>query len=131
MKLLKPTMKTLRSSLPMLDHAAVPGASTSRPTGSTLKALRRRLFARSGQRCECPACVASGLPVKLTWATFEAHHVVAVADGGSHDISNLMAVSLSCHEALTREQAAGFASRTWADRLDAVPPKPADFDVCG
>ena len=41
----------------------------------------------------CQNCRASGLGVSL-----EVHHVVPIADGGSHDLNNLVALCGTCHK---------------------------------
>ena len=41
-------------------------------------------------------------------AASECDHVVAVADGGGHDLSNLRAACAPCHRARTAQQGGGF-----------------------
>ncbi|MFC5608197.1 HNH endonuclease [Variovorax soli] len=121
----------LRSNLPTLDHENVGGVQSKRLRGGNLTALRRRMLAASGQRCQCEECQASGLPMALTMATMELDHRVPLALGGGHELSNLRAVHVTCHRRITAEQAPILQGRTWADAVDMPLSKPSDFDVCG
>jgi 5-methylcytosine-specific restriction enzyme A len=72
------------------------------------KSRRAKVIGRAGGNCE--ACGAEG---KL-----EVDHVVNVAEGGTHDLTNLQALCLACHTAKTRaEQRRGQARR--AQRLSS------------
>ena len=75
------------------------GLSSARPK----KTARPQLHDRQGGMCaHC------GLPLD---ATAEAHHVVRVEDGGTHDLDNLRLVHRECHtEIHKRERAAKWAA---------------------
>jgi len=117
LRLLKPTMPGLRSSLPMLQHQA-PAQIVERLRGKGLLLMRKRLLARSGSLCECPDCKA-GYPLKLTWATMEADHVVPLYQGGDNSITNFRALHTTCHARITAQQAEErrLTGRVWSDDL--------------
>lgn len=119
MKLLRSNLQGLPRVLPMLKHDA-PDQVVARPNGSTLAAIRRRVLARSGQRCECDECSASGYPLALTWDTFEADHITPLYLGGTNALSNFRALHIDCHARITAAQAAARAQaqRTWTDRVE-------------
>ncbi len=104
MKMLKPSLAYQRNSIPPIQHRAAEQV-VDRLTGGSLKAIRKRLFSRSGQLCECPDCMA-GAPVKLTMATMEVDHIVPVYLGGTHAWDNMRAVHVDCHKRITAEQLA-------------------------
>jgi hypothetical protein len=101
----RPSLPMLRASLavaaPAHDHEQQP--LTERLRGGALRAMRRRVLARSGGLCECPTCRAA-LPRPITWATFHLDHVVRVNDGGSNAMDNLRAVHVDCHARITAMQ---------------------------
>ncbi|MBO0844579.1 MAG: HNH endonuclease [Nocardioides sp.] len=74
------------------------------------KTLRRRVLERD--RHTCQAC---GHPAE------EVDHVVAPQHGGSHDLSNLVALCSSCHGRKTRLQAAE-GRRARKNRRNPPPP---------
>jgi 5-methylcytosine-specific restriction endonuclease McrA len=124
--LLKSGMATLRGTMPMLQHRA-PEQVVERLRGGALTRLRKRLMARSGGLCECPEC-RDGYPIKLTLATMEADHIVALHRGGTNAFANYRALHVDCHARITAQQAVERASRTthWSD--DSVPPSPRARD---
>lgn len=116
MKLLRPTMPMLRTSMRMIDHGRADSLNVVRLRGEALMAMRKRIFARCGQRCECEMCQAT-IPLKLTWNTFELDHIVALFEGGTNQMSNLRALHIDCHKRVTQEQQSRIAGRTWADAV--------------
>jgi len=74
---------------------------------------RARILKRAGGHCE--AC---GVEAKL-----EVDHIVNVAEGGTHDLTNLQALCPDCHKAKTKaEQRRGHARRS--QRLNTREPHP-------
>jgi 5-methylcytosine-specific restriction protein A len=132
LRLLKPSMTTLRGTMPMLQHRA-PEQIVERLRGGALTRLRKRLMARSGGLGECPDCQA-GYPIKLTLATMEADHIVALHLGGTNAFANYRALHVDCHARITAQQALHRASngRVWSDPV--VPGRPPrghiDDDMC-
>ena len=63
---------------------------TERIRGRALQALRRRLLSNSPMCASCKESVAT-----------ELDHVIALANGGSNDDSNLQGLCASCHETKT------------------------------
>lgn len=102
LRLLKPTLGYMRSTLPMAQPAREE-PRVERLRGGSLQSMRTRVFARSGHLCECAECRAY-LPKPLTWSTFELDHVVRVADGGDNSMDNLRAVHVTCHARITARQ---------------------------
>ena len=45
----------------------------------------------------CEECLKNG----RTTPVQEVHHIIPLADGGTHDFSNLMSLCKSCHSAIT------------------------------
>jgi len=129
--LLKSGMATLRGTMPMLQHRA-PEQIVERMRGSALQALRKRLMARSGGLCECPDC-RHGYPIKLTLATMEADHIVALHRGGTNAFANYRALHVDCHARITAQQAVERASRGRVSSDQVVPDRPPrgrDDDMC-
>ena len=127
LRLLKSTMPGLRHAMPMLQHRA-PEQIVERLRGGALVRLRQRLMARSGGLCECPECQA-GYPLKLTLATMEADHIVALHLGGTNAFANYRALHVECHARITAQQAMERAGRTrsWSHELEhsrTAPPRP-------
>lgn len=125
MKLLKSSLAGLSSSLPLIKHMA-PTQVVERLRGSGLQALKKRVLARCGSLCECPACQA-GYPIKLTWATCELDHMVPLYQGGTNAIANMRALHVDCHRRITDQQAAERATlrRSWGHAVPVpVPPSP-------
>ncbi|MBB3175894.1 5-methylcytosine-specific restriction protein A [Variovorax sp. Sphag1AA] len=105
MKLLRPSLPTLRSPLRRLEHLP-PGVVVPRLRGSKLQQMRRRLIVRDGYRCQCDMCEAGGAPRPITLATMELDHIVQVADGGTNDPSNLRCLHIECHARVSAAQRA-------------------------
>ncbi len=57
--------------------------------------IRRRVYRRDSYTCQ--SCGATGVPI-------EAHHVVPVRAGGSHRLSNLIALCGDCHAKADRKR---------------------------
>jgi HNH endonuclease len=123
LRLLKSTMPGLRQAMPMLQHRA-PEQIVERLRGGALMRVRQRLMARSGGLCECPEC-RNGYPIKLTLATMEADHIVAVHLGGTNAFANFRAVHIDCHARITAQQAAERAGHTWPWRAEVEAARPA------
>lgn len=104
LRLLKPTMKSLRTGLPLIERFA-PNQHVKRMAGNSIVSIRKRLLARSGALCECDECQA-GYPRKLTLATMEADHVVPLYQGGDNSFANFRALHVDCHQRITDSQAA-------------------------
>lgn len=102
LRLLKPSLGYQRSGLRLLEHQA-PEQVVDRLRGEGLRLMRKRLLARCGALCECEQCQA-GYPMKLTWATFEADHILPLHLGGTNSISNFRALHVDCHARVTAEQ---------------------------
>jgi 5-methylcytosine-specific restriction enzyme A len=73
-------------------------SSHSRGYGAAWRKLRQAILLRDGYICRCPECARTGA-VRL--AT-EVDHIVAKADGGTDDPSNLRSVNGECHKAITQ-----------------------------
>jgi len=56
----------------------------------------------------CEQCKAAG---RLTPAT-EVHHVVPLADGGTHDDTNLMSLCKACHSSITAREGGRWQSQS-------------------
>jgi hypothetical protein len=104
LRMLRPGLGNLRSPLKYIEHRA-PEQVVARLTGGSLKAIRKRVYARSGQLCECPDC-RSGYPLSLTWTTFECDHIVPLYQGGTNAFSNFRALHKACHARITAQQQA-------------------------
>jgi 5-methylcytosine-specific restriction enzyme A len=77
------------------------------------KRRRKVILRRASGHCE--TCGAGG---KL-----EVDHIVNVAEGGTHELTNLQALCLACHAAKTKaEQRRGHARRS--QRVNAREPHP-------
>lgn len=109
LRMLRPTLAYQRAGLGLIEQRAAEQV-VARVTGSSLKAIRKRLFARSGGLCECPECQA-GYPLKLTLQTMEADHIVPLELGGTNAFSNFRALHRDHHARLTAQQAAERAIR--------------------
>lgn len=79
---------------------------------------KRARFLAEHPWCECDECMA--LPIVQRPRATVADHRIAVADGGTHDESNLRAMSASHHGKRTaRDQPGGWNSLAQRDRLRA------------
>lgn len=79
------------------------------------KSRRARVIRRAGNQCE--ACGTSG--VKL-----EVDHIVNVAEGGTHALTNLQALCRPCHQAKTRAEQQRGHDRRKAERTRPREPHP-------
>lgn len=89
---------------------------------------RREVYSRDGFTCQ--NCGAKGGPRGS--AELQAHHIVPISDGGSHQKSNLTTLCRQCHDAIHGNSQAPTGNtlrRTGRNRLDSVPF--ADCPVCG
>ena len=64
---------------------------------------KQAAFKRAGGQCECRrlSCnvhATTYCGTKLTTGRWHAHHVTAVASGGSDSLSNCQALCIPCHE---------------------------------
>jgi 5-methylcytosine-specific restriction enzyme A len=67
------------------------------------EATKQAAFTRAGGQCECRrlSCnvhATMRCTTKLTAGRWHAHHVTAVASGGSDSLSNCQALCIPCHE---------------------------------
>jgi 5-methylcytosine-specific restriction endonuclease McrA len=122
LRLLKPTMSTLRGTMPMLQHRA-PQQVVGRLSGGARETIRRKLLARSGGLCECPDCQA-GYPIKLTLATMHADHIVPLELGGGNEMANHRALHIDCHARITAQQALDRAHRGRLRSGQGEPDRP-------
>ena len=67
---------------------------TQKRYGSQWRKIRA-LYVQTHPLCE--ECLKHGRTVPVQ----EVHHIVPLADGGTHDFSNLMSLCKSCHSAIT------------------------------
>lgn len=72
--------------------------TTERGLGWEWQKRRKRVLRRDNYLCQ--PCKREG---RLTPAT-EVHHIKARAEGGGHELENLLSICSSCHEEATREQ---------------------------
>lgn len=91
-------VKTLKPKIAMLKSTRTASA-TERTRGRAWQAIRERILRRACGLCECDACRTAG---RLTLAT-EVDHIVELADGGTDDDANLMAMSHECHARKTAD----------------------------
>lgn len=67
---------------------------TKKRYGSQWRKIRA-LYVKTHPLCE--ECLKNG----RTTPVQEVHHIIPLADGGTHDFSNLMSLCKSCHSAIT------------------------------
>lgn len=73
------------------------GYKGSERYGSEWRKIRAR-YVRKHPLCE--KCLSEGRYVEVD----EVHHILPLADGGTHDESNLISLCKSCHERIHRER---------------------------
>ena len=97
-------------------------AAPARAEQDVPPSVRRFVWRRDGGRCQTPGCrSARGL---------EVHHIVARADGGGHDPSNLRLQCSACHAALHRGTLAIVDGEVRRPRAEPAPvPRGTDFDA--
>ena len=74
--------------------------SPGRGGGATIRAYRKKALARDGHRCRALLPTGERCPVTVG---LEVHHLVALADGGSHALQNLVTLCQPHHVQLERE----------------------------
>jgi hypothetical protein len=82
--------------------------SDARNYGTEYRRNRGAAMRRDGWRCQLRLEGCQG-------AASECDHIVSVADGGSHDVSNLRAACASCHARHTATQGRGYRRGAGAD----------------
>lgn len=70
-------------------------SANERGYDSRWRTIRRSFLKRN------PLCAECAKVNKVTGAT-EVHHIIPIAEGGTHDDENLMALCHSCHSKITR-----------------------------
>lgn len=100
-------------------------AQPERANQSVTPRVREQVFARAGHRCQVPGCRSS--------RNLDVHHIVHQADGGTHELANLLLVCSGHHVA----HHAGILSITKDTRgvhfrwlYERPEPVPLDEQVC-
>jgi 5-methylcytosine-specific restriction protein A len=83
--------------------------------GAAYRRNRDEAMRRANWRCQIRT------PGVCTGGATECDHIVAVADGGGHELSNLRAACAACHKARSAQQGGGFRQGKTISDPDCTP----------